>query len=468
MSNKFTVRKKHIIFISIAIFIITISTLFLFFLPSLKALKSDFSRIASEEYDTVFLSMFPIGNYDEADFVYWRGQNTLKTSYELSGMTDLRTYMKKITESGNFVNTVYLGVRPDKLAPDKLLELIREYPAIHFHIVLAHPAIDYWTELSGDKRTSLLGEYRHLTDTLLPESNVSVYSFLREWLMCNPTNYDDTFLTTVDASLTIFLHCDRSKEYYITPDTVDRVFAELSALIEKEAAQPPVYPDLIGHKIVFFGDSVFANYTDNLSIPGVVNALTGAKVYNCGYGGNTASDYFADPITLPGIVNAFINEDISSIPTEEQIYNGMSQYFNDTSSTDNLCFVINYGLNDYFIGAPVTAENPYDTGSYIGAFRTSIETLQNAFPDAQIILMAPNFTSYFENGTEKMSETGGILTDYVDAIVALGTEYEVDIINNYAELGIDATNHGLYLLDGCHPNQQTRFTIGSRIAQLIR
>lgn len=460
--------KRYIIAAFIAL--VSISAILLVYrsLPALRAIRADWDRITSESYDTVFLSMFPTDNYDEQDFVDYRGQNMLKTSYSIPDISTLKLYMKEIASSGNAISTVYLGVRPEKVSGDALASLPDEYPSVTCHIILPYPSMDYWSKLSDQEMESTLDEYRELTELLLSKSNVMVYSFSREWLICNPANYDDTFLANEDVSKTLMLHCDELHEYFITPDNIDTTFTDLANLLEKNRTSPDVYPDLSDYKIVLFGDSVIGNYTDSTSIPGVVSGLTGATTYNCGYNGNSAAYYANAPINLPGIVDAFISRNTSPLPEDTQVHRGVTEYLQDTSETENLCFVINYGLNDYFIGLPVSTEDPFDVASYSGALRTAVTSLQHTYPEAQIILMTPNFTCQLTNGEAKSSEAGGILTDYVNAVKTVGAEYGVDILDNYTELGINPGNYANHLEDGTHPNAATRFTIGRRIIDCIK
>ena len=56
------------------------------------------------------------------------------------------------------------------------------------------------------------------------------------------------------------------------------------------------------------------------------------------------------------------------------------------------------------------------------------------------------------------------MEDYTDAVIALSKELDVELLDNYHELGINAENHFTYLADGCHPNETGRFMIGQRIA----
>lgn len=456
--------KKIYILIGVAILLIGVYVAF----P--KNLLNDYRRMAEEEYTVAYLSMFPIDNYDEEDFTHYFAWDALKASYCIPNESILRFYMNQIASSGNTISTVFIGVRPDKISADELISLLREYPSVNYNILLPYPSMEYWDKLSDEKLQSTLQSYRTLTDALLLENNVKVYSFNKEWVLCNPANYEDAFLTNEDVSRSLFLTwtLNDNQGYHITADNIDTVFAELSELLMQNRTSPTVYPDLSDYKIVFFGDSVIGNYTDSASIPGVVNGLTGATVYNCGYGGNSAAYLEGAPINLPGIADAFVNQTASPLPEDTQVHKGVTEYLNDTSETNKLCFVINYGLNDYFNGAPVSTEDPYDVISYSGALRTAVTSLQQAYPEAQIILMTPNYTTYFEYGNTIQSEVGGILTDYVNAAVAVGKDCNVTVLDNYTELGINAENNWLYLEDGCHPSATGRYLIGQRIALNIK
>lgn len=468
MSNQITLHPKKVLRTVMILFLVVVAVVLCFRLTIPKTCREDYKRIASENYDTVFLSMFPINNYEEGDFKHYRNQTTLKTSYCIPNFRTLQSYLKRIAESGNTVTTIYLGVEPNSISAVKLHSLLQKYVSVQFQVILPYASMDYWTALSDEQYREYLKCYRELTDTLLLENHISVYHFSYEWLICNPGNYSDTFLINKDISRTLMLNCDRDHKYLVTPENVDAVFGEFAQLVEQKRKNVTVYPDLSDYKIVFFGDSIIGNYTDSASISGVVNGLTKAAVYNCGYGGNSASMSADAIITLPGIVDAFINKDTSPIPKDTQVYKGVTEYLQDDFVAKDVCFVINYGLNDYFSGAPVSTEDSYDITSYSGALRTAITALQNAYPEAQILLMTPSFTSYFNNGTEKKSDVGGELKDYIQAAIDVAVDCNVDIQDNYTDLNINADNYGAYLVDGCHPNEGTRFTIGNNIALSLR
>lgn len=430
--------------------------------------KNDRERISTELYDTVFLSMFPTDSYSEQDFIEFREQYTLKTDYTIPDMETLKSYMTDITNSLNTVSTAYLGIRPEAINGEELIALTEEYPYIQYNIILPYPSMDYWLKLSEEEVTGTLQQYQDLAELLLSKSNIRTFFFLKEWLVCNSANYDDAFLTNEGISKLLMLNCDELHNYYLTQENIDDTFTEFKELVDANRNHPVEYPKLSDYKIVFFGDSIIGNYTDTSSIPGVVSGLTGAATYNCAQSGYSATINPNCPMPLPEIVDCFIAKDTASLPQDTQLYLGVTEYIEEHSKADKLCFVLNYGLNDYFNGVPISLSDSYDISSYSGALRTAVESLQKAYPEAQIIVTTPNFTSFYENGSEPLSEVGGVLADYADAVIAIGSEYGIAVVDNYTELGINPDNDQDYLADGCHPNELTRFIMGQRIAQCIQ
>ena len=122
-----------------------------------------------------------------------------------------------------------------------------------------------------------------------------------------------------------------------------------------------------------------------------------------------------------------------------------------------------------FCGYPV--ENPadaFDAGTYAGALRTGISTLQEAYPEAVIILLTPTYTSEFTGGTGVNGKTGGILTDYVEAAISVAQDMGVICINNYTDSGINADTQRKYLSDGTHPNETGALLLGRRILEEMK
>ena len=429
--------------------------------------KEDFRLISTMEYDTVFLSMYPIDTYREEYYSYYRAMTLFKSSYCIPSFSVLEDYMRRIGRSDNTVTTAYLGIRPELINIDELQEFLNRYPDITFEIVLSYPSSEYWQSLSEEDYGRTISAFR---DFLLAVPNISGANFYffgtQEWLIANPGNYQNMWLVNTDIARMLMTHSDRDHGYLVTAENAAEYADSLTELTGALREAPSAYPDLTDRCVVFFGDSVIGNYTDSMSIPGVVSGLTGAEVYNCGYGGNSAALGPDIPISLPGIADAFFQKDLSRLPKDFQVYIGVSDYLENASFDRQTCFVINYGLNDYFCGYPLSSEDPYDITTFCGAVRSAVATIRENRPDAQIILCTPNFTAAFEDGTEP--HEGHVLLDYVNAVISLSQELETDVLDNYHELGITHENHGQRLDDQVHPNPGTRFTIGTRLSSLIR
>lgn len=436
------------------------------FLQSLVQEK-DFQRISYEVYDTVFISMFPIDSYAESDFNLFRGMTVLKTDNLLPDFSGFKRYFRHITESENPVSTAYLGIWPGKITVAEISELAQRYPSISFEIVLVAPSAAYWQKLSDEEYTQNLNTWLTFLTDAGQCSDAKFFSLSAEsWLINNPANYIDDISFNEDIARKVLLYtwCDNS--YQITAENSDKLIQKTRREITAARENVITSPDLSQYEIVFWGDSVIGNYTDSTSIPGVVNGLTDATVYNCGYGGNSAAMAPDISISLPGIVDAFFARNLSEIPTEAQVYQGTEAYFNSVHDTQKKCYVINYGLNDYFRGFPISSEDPYDITTYAGALRTAVNTIKENSEESQIILCTPTYTAYSQDESDDSESVH--LQDYVDAVFALGDELKVDVLDNYYTLGIDFSNHEEYLLDMVHPNEKGRFLIAQRIIETIR
>lgn len=459
MSN----RKKTVICLILIIFILTAALwVILLWRRSSAPQRNDLRRIDSEAYDTVFLSMYPIDTYDEADYLYFRAMTLLKTDAVLPDFSSLQKYMERITKSGNTVSTVYLGVRPDKVTAREISLLAAACPGIAFEVVVAYPSIEYWRQLSDPEYERVLTAYGDFLAGISTVPGTNAYFFsAEEWLVSNPALYTDDWSVTADAAEFIMTHSDSFHSYRVTPDNAGQLSSALSRLTDTWRTAPTVYPDLSDTAIVFFGDSVIGNYTNGMSIPGAVRGLTGAVVYNCGYGGNPAAMNEYTVITLPGIAAAFAEQDVSVLPPDTRVYAGFLEYAANPPRTDRLCFVINYGLNDYFSQNPISSEDPFDITSYSGAIRTAVSCLKENYAGARIFLCTPTYSPlpYGENGFS--------LEAYADAVIGLARELDAEVIDNYGSLGIDGTNYGVYLADEVHPNEKGRFMIAQDIISAI-
>ena len=194
-----------------------------------------------------------------------------------------------------------------------------------------------------------------------------------------------------------------------------------------------------------------------------MSQYTGADVYNCAIGGTRATlkagesseNYDTwDSTSLSGMVNVAIGKVDPEIFLKGYITGGIIRNI-DFSKTDY--FIIAYGLNDYFAGAPLNADNPnsWDAHGYGGALRFAVDRLRNAYPDAQILLISPTYCQFWKDGymytdSNMKDFGGGTLTDYANVCQNVAETQNTLFIDGYSTLGINTYTAEDYLEDGVH------------------
>lgn len=445
-------KNKILILLLLILSLILGAALFLYFRTP-KEQRTDFKRINSESFDSALLSMYPVSHYLPEDFAYYRGMTLFKASLEIPDAQTLEKYLEQIAKSGNTIYTIYLGITPGQITCEELLPILQKYPSVIFEVIPAYLPMDYWLSLSEREASELSSAYESLISPMVGYENIHLFTFYaQEWFIANPANYMKDAQITEEISRLVMLNADGDHPYVFSSQNMQSVFAEFSDLLYNTRREKEAMPDLSDWFFVFFGDSIIANYTDSTSVPGVVSGLSQAQTCNYAVGGSPAAWIEDENASFPKVAKRLLADASAT----------------EFSAESNLCFVLNFGLNDYFEGlAPDNAADPYDTRTYAGALRAGIRLLQDSYPQARILVMSPSFTSYFENGTQKNGPAGGILTEYVAAAEAVSQDMGTEYIDNYTGLGINAVNHGAFLLDGCHLNEQGRFLLGRRIVNVI-
>lgn len=425
--------------------------------------RADHRLLRDSTYNSVFLSMYPANTFDKEDFAHFRADNVLILD-TADTYRELKHDLKDVAASGNALRVIYLGVDPEKITGKQILQLSEKFPGVIFEVIPAYRPTIWWATASPEA----LKAYRSMADTLTGLENIRLYSFFAsEWLVANPQSYLAGTQLCHDAAHLVYVYTDDLHGYMITPENKEQVFLDFSDLYQKFVTSFVPYPDLSQKTILFFGDSVIGNTTDYTSIPELVSLFTGADCYNCGVGGSSATPKGDFPFSVNEVLDAYLSGSVSSLSEEVQAYHGLTAYFNkkDTFKDENLLFVLHYGLNDYFDGQPIASEDPRDPATFTGSLRIAIDRLQKTHPEAEILLIAPNFTNYFQNGTMINSEEGSIFTDYIQAICQIAEEYSLPLLNNYQDV-ITPDNASQFLADGCHPNESGRFRIAEAIANL--
>ena len=475
-----TMRKLWLILISLLA--ISAVAAFLFYFRIMYYTKdalraSDLARINEEKPESIMLSMLPTEYFRAEDVAYRRGISMLKADHRLENLYDMKDFFDAVEESPGIVyliiDPVFIASRYGfhaslygKAYENKLLSVIRENTDTSYEILLSYYSLEYWKSLSDQKREEGISSYRDFVNIFHAEPNVKIHFMgAEEWLIANPGNYEADNLCNEAATRLLVAMLVTYDTYGITLENMEEKFSVIRTLSKGKSVDPLLSDydltasvNLADTDIVFFGDSVIGNYTDSASIPGVVAGISGAKTYNFGIGGTTAT------FSLLEVVEAFLNRDFDN---GGQAGRSMEAYYADHAAREtdrNTYFIISFGLNDYFNGIPIDTPRSDDESScYAGALRAAVKRLREEYPESRIILMTPNHSALFNGGMDINAPGGGRLSDYADAVFRVAKEMNVEVIDNYGGVGINADNLWTYITDGTHPNERGRYVIGRYI-----
>lgn len=474
-------RGKRILtgFIGILILVSVILAGYFAYTKMLEKQRKDASlkALSTEEYQGVFISMYDISSFSGEDFKTYKGVPTYKEDYSFKTAAQINEAIKAVFSSGNTITNVCIGLEPLMLWHSEKDDIIGvqerfengwftyadAHPEVRFEVLFSFPSMEYWLSLKEEEVQNALVLYRQLTDILSARGNiVTYYVGGQEWLINNPANYNDDFAANEIVSQKLFLLTFCDGELEITSANSEIMMRQLSEQIEKNRKHPVEYPNLSEWDIVFLGDSIIGNYEGSFSIPGVVNGLSGASVYNCGRGGSSAAQPEQEGWGFPRMAEIFVEGAVSE--TETNFGKGVAEYYSAEHSGKKTCFVINYGINDYYVGNSIdNEEKPYDITTFGGALRQGIATLQEKYPDAVYMIMGPGKVTLFENGTEVLSDMGGRLSDYYDKARDISEELGVCYIDIYEEFPNEKDELSDVLADGTHYNEYGRYMVGIKV-----
>ena len=238
---------------------------------------------------------------------------------------------------------------------------------------------------------------------------------------------------------------------------------------------------LQGMKIVFLGDSIFGMDRGFSSIAYHASRITGATVYNAGFGGCRMAvhpDRGYGAFCMWALAKSICEQDWSE---QEAYVSECVEYFPEQlhmlrslNFTDVDAVVIHYGTNDFTANNPsVCLDNVndlYDCMTLCGAFRSGIEWMSAQFPDLRIIISLPAYRYWPE--VQQFSDTytngqGLLLSDYVEAIRKEAQKYGLPVIDCYYQSGIGKHNVIQMTKDGVHHNALGRRKLGRFIGRSL-
>ena len=417
---------------------------------------SDFDRFQQESYQGVFLSMSAPEAFPEDIYPTYMGYDVVRGSHRIASFADLSDYLEIAFSSGNEVAHVFLVLDPISLwnsslhrdarfsasLDEDLLSYVDTYTGAEFTVIFSAPSLEYWQAHANGDLETYCNVFRVLASPLSTRENVTLYfPGQEEWLLSNPDAYDTPTEFNAEAARSVMLLVLSGSLQYRNAESYNSL-DHFCTMVQDAVTSPADYPDLSGCELVFFGDSVMGNYHDFASIPGVIHALTGATVHNLAIGGSSATRSADDDNSFPNVVQDFLDHNAEEL-----------------SGDKKLCFLINYGLNDYFEG--------YSVDDYQNGLRTGIRSLRESYPDARIMVVSSNYILSFEKGMARIGADENVLEDYIAAAEETAAAENVDFLNINDALQWNENNAAEYLADSIHPNEEGRFLFGVEVIRAL-
>lgn len=229
-------------------------------------------------------------------------------------------------------------------------------------------------------------------------------------------------------------------------------------------------------ELVVLGDSIFAENGNTGVIAQALGDALQMKVYNGAMGGSGVAwiDENYDYLSLCSLVKGImagqpVNQKTTHINTPAtEYFDSVVAGLGEIDFSKVKVLVLKYGLNDFHSARDIKQQSPEEMlFSFEGALRYSIEMLKDAYPDLRIVLVTPNFTWYVEQGItcEEYNLGKGLLKDYVDAMIALGKELDVEVVDQYSTLfpNRNMEDWQQYTVDGMHLNDTGKKLVAEQL-----
>lgn len=243
---------------------------------------------------------------------------------------------------------------------------------------------------------------------------------------------------------------------------------------DSESGESIVYKEVLpleGKKIVCMGDSLFGRNRDETSALYMVAEMTGADVSNVAFGGSSmarvghgAFSYFSLPALTDAIISgSWADQDANvtaAVGWDEQLPKIKAI---DFSEVDIL--LIHYGTNDFMV--PHALEGN-DVSSVSGALRYSLDKLSSAYPQLKFCISLPVYRYWgSEHPDTYTNPNGAKLTDFIEGIRSVATEYDLPVIDGFYGMDINKDNAVFYLEDETHHNREGRRMFGIYIGKCL-
>lgn len=248
-------------------------------------------------------------------------------------------------------------------------------------------------------------------------------------------------------------------------ETAEETESQTETASESQAGEQSDEEDDGVTRILVLGDSIWGNYRDETGIAAKVEDYMEAlgyeaKVYNAAIGGTRATIDFDDNEWEygPGSDNSLGKMlSIMEGKTDIELLQGKAAYAELKEAIAVLneidVVILAYGMNDFLSQAPDNNSDRPWTG-FGTAMVAGVGGIERICPQAQILLVAPTYASYFSIPVQNQGAKA--LYNYASLVCDVAKGKETLCIDAYNNMGIDAYNADQYLEDGVHLNAAGR------------
>lgn len=285
----------------------------------------------------------------------------------------------------------------------------------------------------------------------------------------NLSGSKDLVLPTESSTETVSESVPESTEASVSENSVAAAQTESPAESAAESAEAPASQEQTEEdetvRILVLGDSIWGNYRDGTGVSAKVveyGQRLGKEivVYNAAIGGTRATldpednEYVFGPASESSLAKmvSILNEETSVDLLEgKAAYEDMKQVMGVRSQIDVV--ILAYGMNDFLNQAPINNSDDPWTG-FGTALNNGILGIKRACPQAEIMIIAPSYASYFSIPVQNMGEKA--LYNYASVACDVARGADALCMDAYNNIGIDAYNADEYLEDGVHLNEKGR------------
>ncbi|MBE1442689.1 SGNH/GDSL hydrolase family protein [Paenibacillus sp. OAS669] len=132
---------------------------------------------------------------------------------------------------------------------------------------------------------------------------------------------------------------------------------------------------------------------------------------------------------------------------------GATTHVGRTIAADLDCVTIFAGVNDFRLDKPLGELGKADVYTFYGAYTTLIEDILMKNPRCRLSLWTPLQRDKDGYDIFYVNAAGHQLVDYADAVVAIGRQYALPVLNLYELSGLNRLTLPYFTSDGLHPNE---------------